>query len=99
VVAGNNQRLDTQSDADGRFAVSGLAAGEYDITVNPDTLPAGYFLEELKPQHLSIENGAPGRVDFHIRAMRSITGFVTVYDTTLGKYIPAVEGPVQLRQL
>jgi hypothetical protein len=99
VVAGKNQRLDAQSDAQGRFSAPGLSAGEYEVVVDPNTLPAGYSLEELKPQRISLENGVPKRVDFNIRALRSLKGLVTVYDTVLGKYVPAVGVAVEIPQL
>jgi hypothetical protein len=99
VIAGTNQRLEVQSDAQGRFSVSGLGAGDYDVSVDPETLPDGYFLEDLKPQQMSIKDGAPNRLDFHVRALRSLVGYVTVYNVTVGQYVPAVGITVELRGL
>jgi len=99
IVTGTSQRVEIQSDAHGRFSVPGLGAGDYEVTVAPDTLPPGYLLEELKPQQISLENGVSKRLDFHVRALRSVAGQVTVYDTTIGEYIPAVGVPVELREL
>ena len=99
VIAGAKQRLEVRSDAQGRFAVPALSAGEYEVSIDPDSLPDGYFLEDLKPQQVSLLEGTPNRLDFHVRALRSLAGHVTVYNTTLGQYAPAAGISVELRGL
>jgi hypothetical protein len=98
-VTGTTQRVETRSDAQGRIAVPGLGAGEYEVAVDPDSVPAGYYVEDLKPQRISLQNGTPSRLDFQIRALRSVTGQATVYDTKAGRYVPAAGVPVELREL
>lgn len=99
VITGPNQRLEVRSDAQGRFSIPALGAGEYQVSIDPDSLPEGYFLEDLKAQQVSLQDGMPNRLDFHVRALRSLTGHVTVYNTTLGQYVPAVGITVELREL
>ena len=99
IIAGTNQRLEVRSDAQGRFSVPALGAGDYKVSVDPDSLPDGYFLEDLKSQQISIEDAVPNRIDFHVRALRSLTGHVTVYNATLGQYVPAVGVAVEVRGL
>jgi hypothetical protein len=96
-IAGANQRVDVQSDAQGRFSVPGLGAGDYDVTVDPNSLPAGYLLEDLKPQQITLDDGLPKQIDFQVRALRSLTGRVTMYNVSLGQYVPAVGVTVELR--
>jgi len=98
-IAGANQRLEVRSDARGRFSVPGLGAGDYVVGVDPDSLPSGYFLEDLQSQQIRIEDGVPNKLDLRVRALRSLTGHVTVYNTTLGQYVPAVGVTVELRGL
>jgi hypothetical protein len=99
IVEGASQRVQTQSDAHGRFSVPGLGAGDYEITVVPDSVPPGYSVEELKPLQISLKNGVPKRVDFHVVALRSVTGQVTAYDVAAGGYVPAVGVSVELLEL
>jgi SdrD B-like protein len=99
IIAGRTQRLEVRSDAQGRFSVPGLGAGDYQVNVDPDSLPGGYFLEDLKPQQISLQDGVPNRLDFHVRALRSLVGHVTVYNATVGQYVPAVGVTVELRGL
>jgi hypothetical protein len=99
MIAGTNQRLEVRSDAQGRFSVPALGAGDYKVSIDPDSLPDGYFLEDLKSQQISIEDAVPNRIDFHVRALRSLTGHVTVYSATRGQYVPAVGVAVEVRGL
>ena len=98
-VTGARQRLEIQSDAQGRFSVPALGAGEYQVIVDANSFPAGYSLEELAPQQVALEDGNPQRVDFSVRALRSIVGQVTVYNPAIGEYVPAVAAQVELREL
>ena len=97
VIAGTRQRLEVRSDAQGRFSAPGLGAGDYEVSVDPDSLPNGYFLEDLKSQEISLQDGAPNRIDLRVRALRSLTGHVTVYNATSGQYVPAVGVTVEVR--
>jgi hypothetical protein len=97
IVTGTSQQLEIQSDAQGRFSAEGLGAGDYEVSVDPDSLPEGYFLQDLKPQQISLDDGVPKRLDFRVRALRSLAGHVTVYSAAAGEYIPAVGIAVELQ--
>jgi len=85
IIAGTNQRLEVRSDAQGRFSAPGLGAGDYEVSIDPDSLPGGYSLEDLKSQQISLEDGVPNRLEFHVRALRSLVGHVTVYNAAIGQ--------------
>jgi hypothetical protein len=97
IVTGTSQQLEIQSDGQGRFSAEGLGAGDYEVSVDPDSLPEGYFLEDLKPQRISLDDGVPKRLDFRVTALRSLAGHVTVYSAAAGEYVPAVGIAVELR--
>jgi hypothetical protein len=98
-VWGVSQKLNVQSDGDGRFAVPGLGAGEYTVAIDPNSLPPGYFLEDLKSEKVELQNGAPKTLEISVRALRSLSGLVTEYSATLGKYIPVPGMVVELAKL
>ncbi len=93
---GNSYASDAESDADGRFSFPGLNSGDYELSVDPDTLPMGYRAEELRPQHIRIEAGFPTRADFRIKAFRSIEGTVKIFDSAVGAYVPVKDLAVYL---
>jgi len=77
------------TDGEGRFFVSSLVAGVYDVKVDQDSLPAGYSADALgEAQRVTVEASAPGRAAFAARAFRSISGRVVMYDTKAGGYVP-----------
>jgi hypothetical protein len=87
------------TEADGRFFVSALAAGEYDVQVDEDSLPAGYSAETLAgPRQVTVGATSPGKAAFTARASRSIAGRVLSYDPKAGQYVPVIGARVILRE-
>jgi Carboxypeptidase regulatory-like domain len=87
------------TDAAGKYFVSSLFAGEYDVQVDEDTLPAGYSPDTLEgPEHVNIGASMPGKSAFIIRAFRSIAGRVLNYDSHAGLYVPVIGAQVVLRE-
>jgi len=76
------------TDADGSFFVSSLAAGDYEVRADEDSLPAGYSAEPLDPQRVVVGASSPGKAAFTVRALRSISGRVSIYDSAAGRYVP-----------
>jgi hypothetical protein len=87
------------TEADGSFFVSSLVAGEYDVQVDEDSLPAGYSAETLVgPQRVTVGASSPGKAAFTARASRSIAGRVLSYDPNAGQYVPVIRARVILRE-
>jgi len=85
--------------ADGSFFVSSLIAGEYDVKVDEDSLPAGYSAESLAgPERVTVGASSPGKAAITVRAYRSIAGRVLTYDPRLGRYVPVAGVQVILRE-
>src|ERR1035438_6901031 len=85
--------------ADGSFFVSSLAAGEYDVQVDEDSLPAGYSADTLAgPRRVTVGAASPGKAAFTVRAFRSIAGRVLRYDPATGQYVPVAGARVTLRE-
>jgi tetratricopeptide (TPR) repeat protein len=92
-------KWNASTQADGRFFVGSLVAGDYNVQVDEDSLPAGYSTESLdEPQHVIVGASAPGNADFTARALRSISGRVLRYDTQASRYVPVAQAQVLLRE-
>lgn len=87
------------TEGDGSFFVSSLVAGEYDVQVDEDSLPAGYSPGGIgEPQRVTVGASSPGKAAFTARAFRSISGRVLSYDPKAGKYVPVSRAQVILRE-
>jgi hypothetical protein len=86
------------TEADGSFFVSSLVAGEYEVQVDEDSLPAGYAADALVPQRATVGASSPGKVAFTARAFRSISGRVLSYDPKAGRYVPVIRAQVILQE-
>jgi hypothetical protein len=87
------------TEADGSFFVSSLVAGDYDVQVDEDSLPAGYSTDALgEPQLATVGASSPGKAAFTARAFRSISGRVLIYDSKAGAYVPVNRAQVILRE-
>ncbi len=65
------------TDAGGQFGFGGLTAGEHQVTIIPQTVPASanFSPESLKAK-ATVSNGAYSTLDFHAQVMGSIAGTV-----------------------
>jgi Carboxypeptidase regulatory-like domain len=85
------------TEADGSFFVSSLVAGDYEVQVDEDSLPAGYSTDGLvEPQQVTVGASSPGKAAFTARAFRSISGRVLSYDSKAGRYVPVSRAQVSL---
>jgi hypothetical protein len=88
-----------KTEADGGFFVSSLAAGDYQVRADVDSLPVGYAGEALnEPKPVTVGATSPGRVLFTARAFRSIAGRVLRYDRKAAEYVPVIGARVILRE-
>jgi hypothetical protein len=98
VVSGGGLRWNAATDAEGSFFVPSLAAGEYDVRADEDSLPPGYSAAVLETQKVVVGASAPGNAAFTVRAFRSISGRVLRYDPAAGQYVPVNGVEVTLRE-
>jgi hypothetical protein len=83
----------------GKFSFPGLKPGAYSVTPLPETFPAGYALQALETQWAAVDSGKPASVQFTVKALRSISGKVTVYDKNLMRTVPLPGAIVRLKEL
>ncbi len=98
-ISGPGGKLVSHSDADGRFAASGLSPGEYELIVDANSVPPGHKLDELQPIRRRLEAGIPESVEFRIHAMRTVFGRVSNYDPGSGQYRPLAGTTVEIPEL
>jgi hypothetical protein len=98
-LSGAGVQRSLTTDADGKFTFQGLGPGIFSVTTQPDSYPNGYSLQGLEPQTATIEPGKPARLEFSVKAIRVISGKVTVYDTTALKPVPLPDAIVYVKEL
>ena len=99
VIRSRGLKWNAATEGDGGFFVSSLVAGNYDVELDGDSLPAGYSADHLiAPQRVAVGASSPGRAGFTVRAFRSISGRVLTYDSNVGRYVPMIRVQVLLRE-
>jgi hypothetical protein len=83
----------------GKFILPDAQPGTYHLEVIPDTVPLGYSTENLEPIEVKMEEKTIPHATFTVPAIRILMGVVSVYDTTVGSYIPVKDAEVSLPQL
>lgn len=84
---------------DGKFRFRGLPAGAYVMTTQPASYPPGYVIQNIQPQSAVVETGEPHQVDVTVKAIRSLSGKITTYDTTKLQSVPLENATVSLKEL
>lgn len=84
---------------DGTFTVPGVQPGTYTLRISPDSLPPGYDLSSMQPVTVRVQPDAPAPAQLNVRALRSISGTVTLYDARRGVLEPAAGLDVEIPQL
>ena len=98
-IRSRGQRWSAATDPNGSFFVSSLVAGDYDVDVDEDSLPAGFSTDPpIQPQRIKVGAMSPGNASFTARAFRAISGRVLGYDTKAGRYVPVSGAQVTLRE-
>ena len=88
-----------QTVSNGKFSFTGLAPGSYSLSTLPDSYPPGYGLQDLAAQAVSVEPGKPASATFTVRAVRSVSGRVLVYDRSVLQPVPLAGALVRLKEL
>ena len=97
-VRNPQQHWSASTDSDGSFFLRQLPEGEYEVAMDEESVPAGYLTAELEPQKVKVEASTPGRVEFHMKALRSIAGRVVTFDRATNKVIPVSRMQVRLKE-
>src|SRR5688500_11674157 len=63
-----------------------IPAASYAVTIDPESLPAGYPLDELASQQIAAEPDAAVERVFVLRAYRSVAGVIRLFDRATGRY-------------
>jgi len=82
------QHFSARTDDNGEFRIEGLPDGEYDASLDRDSVPPGYSLADLETQRTSVNASARAQIVFTLRAIRNISGRVTIYDGALHQDMP-----------
>ncbi len=98
-IANGDRRTTVRTADDGTFVGEGLPAGDYDVTIEAGSVPAGYPVDTLAPQRVRVEHTAPGRATFVLRPYRSVAGRARLFDRETGQYVALAGATVELLPL
>ncbi len=99
MVKGPQGERTLTTDKTGQFFVPVAQPGDYVLTVNAETVPDGYALEDLAPAGISVAEGEFKKVSFKLPAIRALTGVVQGYDPARASYVPLENVTVELAEL
>jgi hypothetical protein len=88
-LAGVQLRVDggtyAQTDSTGAFGFGGLSAGQHEVTVIPNSIPAtAQFSQDDLDRKVTVSDGTYATLDFHAQLLGSIEGKI-VYAKDMGK--------------
>jgi protocatechuate 3,4-dioxygenase beta subunit len=98
-ISRGSQHFSAQTDAEGEFHLRGLSPGEYEVKLDINSVPPGYSFAELETRRTTVEASAPAQVAFTLKAIRNISGRVTIYDRASHQVTPVPGITVLLREL
>jgi hypothetical protein len=84
------------TDGDGHVEIEGLPYGTYTVIPDPSSLPPGYSLSDLTDQTIVLTAKQAAHFTFRIKAQRSISGHVQLFDPSTGKAQPLADAIVSL---
>ena len=86
-IAGADRRTTIRTADDGTFVAEGLSAGDYDVTIEAGSVPAGYPVDTLARQRVRVEETVPGRATFVLTPYRSVSGRARLFNRETGQYV------------
>jgi len=98
-LASDGHSRTTTTAMDGKFTFVGLSPGVYDVSTQPASYPPGYVLQNMQQQSAKVEIGRPQKVEFRVKAIRSLSGKITTYDTDKLQSVPLADVTVSLKEL
>lgn len=99
LVKGAQGEMNLTTDKAGQFFVPVAQPGAYTVSVNAESMPDGYALEDLAPVGISVAEGEFKKVSFTLPAIRALTGVVEGYDPAMKQYAPLKNVTVSLVEL
>ncbi len=99
VLAIQGSKLSATTGSDGEFAFEGVGPGHYTVAASPDSFPTGYDLSSLSTMTTDVTTGVPKPLTLSVRALRSVSGTVTMFDPRHSKLAPAAGIEVSIPQL
>ncbi|MGA7887021.1 MAG: carboxypeptidase regulatory-like domain-containing protein [Acidobacteriaceae bacterium] len=87
-LRGPGIQRDIATDNDGTVEVDGLPYGTYTVTPDPSSFPPGYSLSDLTDQTIVLTATQAAHFNFRIKAQRSISGRVQLFDPATGRTQP-----------
>jgi len=98
-LQGTGPTRTAHTTSDGKFRFLGLDPGDYSVRTLPESYPPGYGLQDLQTQVVTVTQGGPSKLNFTVRAFRTVTGKVMAYDPSLLKPVPVPDMIVRLKEL
>jgi hypothetical protein len=91
----------TQTGDNGKFVFAGLSPGTYIISTVASSYPAGYSLQDaaLAPHAVAVLPGKPGSLEITVKALRSLSGRVLLYDQKALQTVPFAGAFVRLKEI
>jgi len=99
LVKGPQGELNLVTDQAGKLFVPVAQPGIYTISVNAETVPDGYALEDLHPVTVVVGEGDLKKFTFKLPAIRALSGSVQVYDPVRGEYVVLAGAIVEIAEL
>ncbi|MGH9308044.1 MAG: carboxypeptidase regulatory-like domain-containing protein [Vicinamibacterales bacterium] len=98
-IASADRRTTVRTADDGTFVEEGLLAGDYDVSIEAGSVPAGYPVDNLTPQRVRVDQNAPGRARFVLRPYRSVAGRARLFNRDTGQYVALGGATVEILPL
>jgi hypothetical protein len=99
LVKGPQGEINLTTGKAGQFLVPVAQPGAYTVSVNAESVPDGYALDDLAPAGVSVAEGEFKKISLTLPAIRALTGVVESYDPGKGQYLPVKNAEVLLVEL
>ena len=98
-VAGADHQATLRTSDDGTFVAEGLLAGDYEVSIEAGSVPAGYPVGALESQAVRVDPNATGRAKFVLRPYRSVAGRARMFNRETGQYVAMSGARVEILPL
>jgi Carboxypeptidase regulatory-like domain len=98
-LQGSKTSATVQSGDNGDYSFPNLPDGAYWISAVPDSFPIGYDLLSLAEDPILVRDAAPTQFDLFVKALRTVSGTVSLFDPKSGSSSPGEEIRVSIPEL